>query len=106
PSTCSDGESRRQNVPGCVVISIVDGAAGAGPGADGKRQLVTDNATSRAALTAGLEAVDHLELATVPGALVGEHAAECGQAHVRDRAGETAVGHHPAHVQILDAEHI
>ena len=107
PSTRRHGVSLRQNIACRVPVPVMDAAAlVARPGSDLKRQRLGHMVAIRAASAAGKEAVDEPELLAVPGALVGEHLAEGGQADVRNRPSELPVEHHVPHAQVLQAEDI
>src|SRR5207248_4095976 len=58
----------------------------------------------RAGLGAGVPAVGFVEDGAVPAGLVGELAVELGQGGVGEPAGETPVGEHAGHVEVLDGD--
>jgi hypothetical protein len=63
PSTCGGGLSGRQDILGCVVISVVEAAAaGAGPLTDREREALQDVLAVRAPFAAGEVPIDGLQV--------------------------------------------
>jgi hypothetical protein len=97
------GTTCRNDVLRGVDVPVVPGAARrASPLPDGQAQLRQPVPARRACLAGGVPAADHDQLATVPGALVHQLAAELARPAVRDCAGEPPVAKHAGHVQVLD----
>jgi len=105
PSTRSRGMSCRQNVRCRVKVTVQHCATALtspGPGAQLERRNYP--LTLSTALSRWLKTVDNFEFASAPGALVSEHAPEFSEAGVSNRAGQTPIAHHAAHIEVLDCD--
>jgi len=106
PSTRSRGMSCRQNVRCRVKVTVQHCATALtspGPGTQLERRNCP--LTLSTALSRWLKAVDNFESAAAPGALVSEHAPEFSEPGVSNRASQTPIVHHAAHIEVLDCDH-
>lgn len=71
-----------------------------------ERETGQNVAAATASLRGWEEAVHKPQLPAVSLALVGEHLAELSEAGIGDRFREAVVSHHPAHVQIFNADSV
>jgi len=101
------GLSDRQYIQCGVVVPVVDDATNrACPFTNRQRQRGNNVAAIVTPLTGREEAVNLDHLFAVPGALVLQQAHKLAHRGITECLGQAVVADHPAHVQILDANHV
>lgn len=108
-STSFDGLSDRkiEDVFSSVLVSVqMLAAVFAFELSDFQAKAGVDMSARIAPLGTWKEPVRHPQLAAIPSALVSQHLPELSKTRVTDGSCQLPVAHHPAHVQVLDCQHV
>lgn len=107
PSTRRNGEARRQEVYGCIFITVMVAAAfGAGPFSDFERQALYDVPTIAASFTGWKKPINESDFFSVHGALGFDHYAEASQRRIGQAPSNLMIPEHVPYPEVFHADRV